>query len=281
MEGGHVMSDVSARDMVRIAACLAATCLLAGAILGGAYYFTEPVRQRETVRAEAILVKKLLDMGEGSEVTEVRRYIREQPLEVGYLLPGELRVTLVAEGEKTIPVPDALRGKSAEDMDLWVAGQTGAHFAGRFFIGKVGGRLTGYVTESSHYGFKSPIRFFVALTPGFQVRGVEVVSHEEDPGLGAEITRPLFKNQFAGRKAEMLPTLEVTKDPLPADRKAASLARDTIPYEAWVRDFDPGATPIYAVTGATISSRALADGVKEAVAHLQYRLKIAATEVKK
>lgn len=277
------MSTITSRDIIKIAACLAATCLLAGAILGAAFYFTEPVRQKETALREAASVKKLLDLGAGSFVTEVRRYIREHPsIQVGYLLPGELRLVSVrGELEKTISVPDAIKTKSVDDLDLWVAEQTGAHYAGRFFIGKAGGKLAGYVAESSHYGFKSPIRFFVALTPDFQVRGVEVVSHEEDPGLGAEMVRPQFKNQFAGRKAETLSALEVTKDPLPADRKAAALARDTMPYDAWVKQYDPGETKIYAVTGATISSRALAEGVKEAVAHLQYRLKIATPEVKR
>lgn len=274
---------MSLRDIIKIAACLAVTCLIAGAVLGAAFYFTEPVRQKETVRREAELVKKLLDLGEGSEVTEVRRYVREQPsIQIGYLLPGELRLVSVrGESEKTIQVPEAMKAKSADDLDLWVAEQTGAKYAGRFFIGKSGGTLAGYVAESTHYGFKSPIRFFVALTKDFQVRGVEVVSHEEDPGLGAEIVRPQFKNQFAGRKAETLAALDVTKDPMPAERKAAVTARDTTPFDAWVKQFDPANAPIYAVTGATISSRALTEGVKEAVGQLQYRLKIAMPETKK
>lgn len=277
------MSTITSRDIIKIAACLSVTCLLAGVVLGAAFYFTEPVRQKETALREAATVKKMLDLGEGSDVTEVRRYIREHPsIEIGYLLPGELRLVSVrGELVKTIPVPEAIKGKSPEDLDLWVAEQTGAHYAGRFFIGKSGGKLAGYVAESSHYGFKSPIRFFVALTREFQVRGVEVVSHEEDPGLGAEIIRPQFKNQYAGRKAETLSALEVTKDPLPADRKKALVVRDTMPYDAWVKEYDPGSTPIYAVTGATISSSALTEGVKEAVAHLQYRLQIATPEVKK
>lgn len=265
---------ITTRDIIKIMVCLAATCLIAAVVLGAAFYFTEPVRQKETVRREAGLVKKLLDLGEGSDVTEVRRYIREQPsLQIGYLLPGELRMVKgTGELEKTVPVPDAIKGKSAEDLDLWVEEQTGAHYAGRFFIGKAGGELAGYVAESSHYGFKSPIRFFVALTKDFEVRGVEVVSHEEDPGLGAEIVRPQFKNQFAGRKAETLSALEVTKDPMPADRKKAVMERDAMPYDAWVKQYDPAETKIYAVTGATISSSALTEGVKKAVSHLQYRL---------
>lgn len=283
------MSDapqMTARDIVKIAICLAVTCLLAGAVLGVAYYFTEPVRQTETIKSEARLVRKLLELGDGSTVTEVRRYIQQTPdrgpgqapqLRIGYLLPKELRI-VDGDGKLVKSIPATLEGKSVDDINRWVAEQGGGHYAGRFFVGKKAGRLAGYVTESSHYGFKSHIRFFVALTKEFQIRGVEVVSHEEDPGLGAEITKPPFKNQFTGRKAESLPELVVVKDPLPAERRTAAIARETMPFEAWVAQYGAPTTPIYAVTGATISSRGLTDGVKEAVAHLKYRLDIAMPE---
>lgn len=271
---------MTARDIVKIAICLAMTCLLAGAVLGVAYYFTEPVRQAEMIKSEAQLVRKLLELGEGSTVTEVRRYIQETPkLRIAYLLPRELR-SVDGDGklDKTVKVPESLAGKSTDDLNLWVAENGGGHYAGRFFVGKANGKLAGYVTESSHYGFKSHIRFFVALTPEFQIRGVEVVSHEEDPGLGAEMTKPQFKNQFSGRKVENLSELAVVKDPLPEERRQAALARDKMSFEAWVTQYGAPTTPIYAVTGATISSRGLAEGVKEAVAHLKYRLGIAMPE---
>lgn len=263
---------------LRIAICLAVTCLLAAAVLGVAYYFTEPVRQAETIKSEARLVRKLLELGDGSTVTEVRRYIQQTPqLRIGYLLPQELRI-VDGDGKLVKSIPATLDGKSVDDINRWVAEQGGGHYAGRFFVGKKDGRLAGYVTESSHYGFKSHIRFFVALTPDFKIRGVEVVSHEEDPGLGAEMTKPPFKNQFTGRTAEALPELVVVKDPLPAERRTAAIARETMPFEAWVAQYGAPTTPIYAVTGATISSRGLTEGVKEAVAHLKYRLNIAMPE---
>jgi electron transport complex protein RnfG len=271
------------KTSLQIALCLAMTCLLAAAVLGVAYYFTEPVRQAEMIKSEARLVRKLLELGEGSTVTEVRRYIQQTPqLHIGYLLPQELRI-VDGDGKflKSIPMPESLSKKSVEDVDRWVASLGGGQYAGRFFVGKKDGKLAGYVTESSHYGFKSHIRFFVALTPDFQIRGVEVVSHEEDPGLGAEMTKPQFKNQFSGRTSETLPELAVVKEPLPEARRQAALARGTMPYEAWVAQHGAPSAPIYAVTGATISSSALTEGVKEAVAHLKYRLGIAMPEVKR
>lgn len=275
MEGGALVNT-----SLRIASCLAVTCLLAGAVLGVAYYFTEPVRQAETIKTEAQLVRKLLELGEGSRVTEVRRYIQQVPkLRIGYLLPRELRI-VNGDGklEKSIPTPDSLSEKSVEDIDRWVAEHDGGHFSGRFFIGYMNEKLAGYVTESSHYGFKSNIRFFVALTPDFQIRGVEVVSHEEDPGLGAEMTKPQFKNQFTGRKIENLQELKVVKDPLPEERRQSALSREKMAFDAWAAQYGAPTVPIYAVTGATISSRGLTDGVKEAVMHLKYRLAISMPE---
>src|SRR3989338_6593913 len=132
-----------------------------------------------------------------------------------------------------------------------------SHLIGRFFIAKdPDGNGLGYVTEASQYGFKSHIRFFVALDTHFQIRGVEVISHEEDPGLGAEITKPFFKNQFLGIRLEDLQTLKLTKGPKP---------EEVAPEKE---------KQIYAVTGATISSQALVDGVKQAVWHLERRLNV-------
>src|SRR3990167_2423705 len=144
------------------------------------------------------------------------------------------------------------------ERDEWVEKEfPESHFVGRFFAAQnPDGTLTGYVTEGSQYGFKSLIRFFVALSQNFQIRGVEVISHEEDPGLGDEITKQAFKNQFLGIRLEDLQTLKLTKGPKP---------EEVAPEKE---------KQIYAVTGATISSQALVDGVKQAVWHLERRLNV-------
>ncbi|MDO8526611.1 MAG: FMN-binding protein [Deltaproteobacteria bacterium] len=250
------MNDKGSVDSVeirRMVFCLAATCLIASIILGLTYNFTEPVKRKYAVKHEQELVEKLLNLSTGSTVMEIRRYQTESS--IGYWLPGQF-VFYNMDGKllKSIPVADE-NFKAAEQKEDWVLKNfAGGHFAGRFFVAKdAENRVQGYVTEAVQFGFKSPIRFFVALSPDFTIHDVEVVSHEEDPGLGAEITTPLFKNQFVGRKMETLASLEVVKGPIPKEVKNDG--------------------PIYAVTGATISSRALTDGVKRAVLHLQQRLK--------
>ena len=64
-----------------------------------------------------------------------------------------------------------------------------------------------------------------------------MLEHNETPGLGDNASKPKFRDQFKGKKID---SLEVTKEH--SDTKH-----------------------IQAMTGATISSRAVTRGVKEAV----------------
>ena len=81
-------------------------------------------------------------------------------------------------------------------------------------------------------GFNAPIRFLLVLDAEHNVHTVSILEHSEDPGLGERITRPSFLEQFVG------------------------LDKDS--------SFSLG-TEIEAISGATISSRALASGVNEAL----------------
>lgn len=270
------------REMWRITRCLTATCLLAAMILGGVYAVTEPITRVQRAQREAATVRRLLDLDAGATVEEVRRYLWRAGSLVGYLTDRELlRVTVEgAVVDRTLRT-DALKTAGSEQLDAWVVERyPGAEPVGRFFIGhSAEGGIAGYVTEDVQQGFKSPIRFFTALTEDFTVRAVEVVSHEEDPGLGAEIVRPAFKHQFAGRARAALADLRVVKDPIPPEWLVVVRAREGATFAAWQSAHAAALQasaerPIYAVTGATISSRALTDGVKRAVAHLQHRLSV-------
>ena len=89
-----------------------------------------------------------------------------------------------------------------------------------------------FMTNGRGYGGK--IGILVGLEVDRAVRGIRIISHQETPGLGAKITALDFLDQFAG-----LSTGEL------AIRR------------------DGGA--VDAITGATISSRAVADGVAEGI----------------
>ncbi len=81
-------------------------------------------------------------------------------------------------------------------------------------------------------GYGGPIEMLVGIDEKGKVSGVKVLSHRETPGLGANIAQPKFLDQFKGK---------TLKDPIEPKK-----------------DID-------ALTGATISSRAVCEGVKDAL----------------
>jgi electron transport complex protein RnfG len=147
---------------------------------------------------------------------------------------------------------------------------------GKVYVARAGGTLAGFVGESTTRGYKNKIRYLVALTPAFEIAGVRVVEHEEDPGLGAEVATRSFQGQFIARSAEATAALDVTRDPMPEDWRAALAQLTRTPVADWRAAHTDliareGARPIYAVTGATISSRALTDGVRTTVERFRRR----------
>ena len=100
------------------------------------------------------------------------------------------------------------------------------------------GMKVGIVFRYAKRGYGGPVPILCGLTLDTVVTGVRpalpVEGLKETPGLGTKILEPWFKNQFIGRKG-----------------KEVRLKRD--------------GGKIDAITGATISSRAVADGVFEGI----------------
>ena len=90
---------------------------------------------------------------------------------------------------------------------------------------------------SSSKGYGGAIKMLVAVTEEGKVVDFSILEHNETPGLGDNAQKPAFRNQF---KEKGVSHLQVVKDP--------SNKED-----------------IQAMTGATISSRAVTLGVRQAV----------------
>lgn len=103
-----------------------------------------------------------------------------------------------------------------------------------------GGELTGYVVEVSSRGYGGEIKMFVGIDKTQSITGVVLTSHNETPGLGAKGAEPKFKDQFIGSIPEK--EFFVIKTASSADNE------------------------IQAISGATITSRAVTSGVADAVA---------------
>jgi len=277
----------SGREMMIIAAGLTAVCLVAAMILGGLYFITQPAKEHNLHMREETMIRGLLGLTPQARIQEVRRYLKKEGKEMQVIyLTGKKLAQLELEGKEVaaIDVPnDVAAAGGGEIKDEWVKKQIKAanpeniKYAGRFFVGIEGTQPVGYVVEGVTLGFKTWVRFFMAIDSTYTIQGVEIIEHEEDPGLGAEIVQRYFKNQFAGRSFEDIEKISVTKDPLPGDWQAALEKLGDMPFRPWLekyKDMLPKNPNIYAITGSTISSTAVTVGVKTALGNFRKRMNI-------
>lgn len=277
----------SGREMVIIAAGLTVVCLVAAMILGGLYFVTQPAKEHNLHLREETMIRGLLGLSPQARIQEVRRYLKSEGKELQVIyLTGKKLAQLELDGKEVaaLAVPDEVAAaSSAEVKDEWVKKQVKVtnpehlKYAGRFFVGMEGSQPVGYVVEGVTAGYKTWVRFFMAIDSTYTIQGVEIIEHEEDPGLGAEIVQRYFKNQFAGRNLADIEKISVTKDPLPKEWQAALEQLGDMPFRPWVekyREMLPRNPNIYAITGSTISSTAVTVGVKAALGNFRKRMSI-------
>jgi electron transport complex protein RnfG len=287
------------KEMFKITASLTGVCLAAALILGAVYTQTELARKEIEKSQNEHIIEGLLGFGHGKKapadfkVFPVYRYVLKDPkagLMLGYVVPvkegkAEL-VTIDLSGKpvKAYPVKGStteLGERDTRDAAVKATLPKGftATYAAVFYVSDLGGKRHGYVLPGITQGFKTFIKLMVSLNKDFTVTGVAITESEEDPGLGANIKKDYFKNQFIGKTMQILKTLKVIKEPIPKDylevlvpakAKMAHLTPEKIKEieKKHVKD------NIYALTGATISSRAMTRGVKNTVRKFVYRFNI-------
>jgi Na+-transporting NADH:ubiquinone oxidoreductase subunit C len=108
--------------------------------------------------------------------------------------------------------------------------------SGGAYTFKKDGQVVAYVLPISGQGFWAPILGVVGIDADKEtVTGIAFYQQNETPGLGAEITKPAFRDQFEGKK------LANGDKPINMKRPGAEL----------------GASDVHAVTGATQTSTRL------------------------
>lgn len=292
------------KEIIKITLSLTAICVAAALILGAVFAKTEHVRKENEENMKKEVIQGLLGGGDGAKgpenvkVYSVYRYVitEGKSVTLGYLVPLKdkgyalVQVDLSGKPVKVTPV-DANEAKLAEkgSRDTVVADilpkTAKSIYAETFFVANKDGKRYGYVVPGVTQGFKTFIDLMVSLTPDFTVKGIEITRSEEDPGLGDEIKKDFFKNQFVGKTAEALKTLKVVKDPLPTDYLPALepslIKREKLTPEQVQKIKEKHLKDdIYALTGATISSVAVTNGVKDVVRKFTYRLDILANALK-
>lgn len=100
------------------------------------------------------------------------------------------------------------------------------------------GDLVGYVVEVASRGYGGDISMLVGIDNDLTVVGVKILSHSETPGLGSKADNDEYLKQYLGEIPEAL--YHVVK-------------------KAPAKDGD-----IEAITSATVTSRAIANGISEA-----------------
>jgi len=108
-----------------------------------------------------------------------------------------------------------------------------------WFRAEKDGKVIAYLALTEQKGFDGHIKMFVALTPDKKVIGYKVLSHRETPGLGDQAFKPKFAGQFTGKGLENMELVKIQEE-----------------------------GKILAITGATITSRAVTTAVKRVLTEL-------------
>ena len=266
-------------EMRRIVVSMTVACAIGALVLGAIHVATDRYATRARAAREREAITQMLSLEPGSTVREISLFLDRAQSQVVYRLAGE-------NGAPSRRLVFSFDGARVSRSDVPAAHEEprSLEAAGRIFVATRGGQPAGFVIEGESQGYKNVIRFFVALDSTFSIAGVRVVEHEEDPGLGAETATRWFQGQFIGRNPAQVAALDVTRDPLPEDWRAVLAQLERRAPAEWrtehaARIARASGQPIHAVTGATISSRALTDGVRSTLDHFRKRWALIAPEL--
>jgi len=289
------------KEIIRIVVGLTISCLIAAFVMGTVFAITDKAKKHNEHLNVQETVLGLLGYNKANpapsdlKLFTMYRYIIEDDKikNLGYMVPvtgedkegyellvinlkGEFveRLRLNISPEKVAEEPDR---KSALKAVIKPPGTF--TYADSTIIAKLGGKRLAYLLPGEFPGFKTFIEVMLALDPSFKIIGLEIMEHEEDPGLGGEIEQEYFRNQFKDKPFERVKGLKVIKEPLPdeyfryleADKtKEGLISRKEIEeIKSKYQDRD-----IYSLTGATISSVAVTVGVRNIVKKFAYRVNI-------
>lgn len=109
----------------------------------------------------------------------------------------------------------------------------------KVFKGVSGETVVGYCVNVAPAGYGGAIDMVIGITQSGSIEAVRIVSMSETPGLGAKAQDEAFLGQFAGKTVH---------EPLQIVKGSASTENE-----------------IAAISGATVTSRAVTDGIQAAI----------------
>jgi electron transport complex protein RnfG len=208
---------MTAIDMTKITVNLVVIYVIGGLIMAFVYAKTSPIifiKKKEAKEAELKLM-----MPEADEIAVLGSWEPHEKHAEYYAARtcGEIKIKQVKD-EKTGEIKEESECLNPQDI--------------------------GYIVEGFGKGYSSYINVLASVDKNFIVQKISILDHSETPGLGDEIEKDYFLNQFKGKTADNLVVIKgETED------------------------------KIEAITGATISTRAVTeDGVKNGVKMLKEKL---------
>ena|SRR3712207_1546676 len=129
----------------------------------------------------------------------------------------------------------------AKEFKLIDAGKykaAGAETVREVFEGTDGSGTAGYTIKAAPSGYGGEVEITVGISKDGKIKGVSIGNNSETPGLGAKSADPAFNGQYKEKDAK---PIEVIKAGTPSENQ------------------------IKAISGATITSKAVTGGVNDAI----------------
>lgn len=160
------------------------------------------------------------------------------------LLAGTNQVTAPVIAQRNEAANKAARiavlpaAKDFKEVDSSKFKSAGAPTVSQVFEGMDGSKEVGYTIKSEPSGYGGKIELTIGIGKDGKITGVNIGNNSETPGLGAKSQEPSFYGQYTGKEAK---ELEVIKSGTPQGNQ------------------------IKAISGATITSKAVTSGVNDAI----------------
>lgn len=135
------------------------------------------------------------------------------------------------------PAADAFETVEASKIEA-VKSELDIDIVQEAFIAKKGSEVIGYVVKTTPNGFSGEVEVITGINADGTISGMRVGKNTETPGLGDLAAKPAFYEQFAGKSTA---------------------------GEIGVSKSSPKDNEIQALTGATITSRAVTLGVNTSI----------------
>jgi len=159
----------------------------------------------------------------------------------GVIIAGTYQLTAATAKKRSIEI------KNKSMKNLVTAADTFKSIKGKpdWVEAKKGNKTVAYIVPSESKGYGGIIRLLIAIDTNGKVIDYNVLDSKETPGLGDKASSNLFKDQYKGKTTK---NMKIVKD---------------------IKNKEN----IQAISGATITSNAVNNGVREAVISVEKYLK--------